>query len=360
MATGFLGAGVFPTQLTEKEFESARYDELDDMVNTIGTAMLGMTIGCARCHDHKFDPIPMRDYYRMVTSFATTIRSEIDVDLNPVKSRNILSRWESEHNKISDTLSKWEADNLPARFNQWFENRSDHNKTEFDWVFLDKIDLKSINGAGIELKEDGSLLLKGNNPKDDQWVVTAETAETKITGIRIEAMTDPSMKKSGPGRAENGNFSLSDFRVFAEPLDGSGKRIIVKLVSPKATFEQNKAGLSVSSSIDDNKRTSGWAVDHGGIGKNQAASFEFVSPVIYVSGVKLTLELDFITNSKHTIGRPRFAITSQKKPIVLNGSSMPATLAKLQKMVANVQDLSKLEDAKLSEFVALYLSLIHI
>jgi hypothetical protein len=63
MATGFLGAGVFPTQLTEKEFESARYDELDDMANTTGTAMLGLTIACARCHDHKFDAIRQRDYY---------------------------------------------------------------------------------------------------------------------------------------------------------------------------------------------------------------------------------------------------------------------------------------------------------
>jgi len=81
MATGFLGAGVFPTQLTEKEFESARYDELDDMVATIGTSMLGLTIGCARCHDHKYDPIPQADYYRMVSTFTTTIRSEIELNV---------------------------------------------------------------------------------------------------------------------------------------------------------------------------------------------------------------------------------------------------------------------------------------
>jgi mono/diheme cytochrome c family protein len=81
MATGFMGAGVFPTQLTEKEFESARYDELADMTGTMGTAMLGMTIGCARCHDHKFDPIPQADFYRIASSFTTTIRSEIDLEI---------------------------------------------------------------------------------------------------------------------------------------------------------------------------------------------------------------------------------------------------------------------------------------
>ena len=80
-ATGFLGAGAFPTQLTEMEFESARYDELDDMTATVGTAVLGLTTGCARCHDHKFDPIPTRDYYRMASTFTTTIRSEIDLAL---------------------------------------------------------------------------------------------------------------------------------------------------------------------------------------------------------------------------------------------------------------------------------------
>src|SRR5205823_3514073 len=61
MATGFLAAGVHSTQITKNEVEKQRYDELDDMLATTGTAMLGLTIGCARCHDHKFDPIPTRD-----------------------------------------------------------------------------------------------------------------------------------------------------------------------------------------------------------------------------------------------------------------------------------------------------------
>jgi hypothetical protein len=80
-ATGFLGGGPFPTQLTEAEFESARYNELDDMVATTGSAVLGLTIGCARCHDHKYDPISSDDYYRLAAVFTTTIRSEVDVVL---------------------------------------------------------------------------------------------------------------------------------------------------------------------------------------------------------------------------------------------------------------------------------------
>ena len=80
-ATGFLGAGPFPTQLTEAEFESARYNELDDMVATTGSAVLGLSVGCARCHDHKYDPISSDDYYRLAAVFTTTIRSEVDVVL---------------------------------------------------------------------------------------------------------------------------------------------------------------------------------------------------------------------------------------------------------------------------------------
>ncbi len=82
-ATGFLGAGAFPTQLTEAEFESARYNELDDMTSTTSSAFLGLSVGCARCHDHKYDPVFSEDYYRIASTFTSTIRSEIDVPGGP-------------------------------------------------------------------------------------------------------------------------------------------------------------------------------------------------------------------------------------------------------------------------------------
>ncbi len=75
-ATGFLVAGVENVIQTEKEFERDRYDKLDDIASTIGTAMLGLTIGCARCHDHKFDPISQRDYYRFLSTFSKTVSAQ--------------------------------------------------------------------------------------------------------------------------------------------------------------------------------------------------------------------------------------------------------------------------------------------
>ncbi len=87
MATGFLGAGAFPTQLTEKEFESSRYEELDDMLRTTVQSFLGLTIGCARCHSHKYDPIPSKDYYRLASAFTTAIRAEVELQIDGAEKK---------------------------------------------------------------------------------------------------------------------------------------------------------------------------------------------------------------------------------------------------------------------------------
>ena len=95
--TGFLAAGVHSTQITKNEVEKQRYDEMDDEVATLGTAFLGLSIGCARCHDHKYDPIPQRDYYRLLATFTTTVRSEMELPRDPDAYRKAKAAFEVEN-----------------------------------------------------------------------------------------------------------------------------------------------------------------------------------------------------------------------------------------------------------------------
>ena len=73
IATGFVVGGVRNLIQTRKEFVRDRYDKLDDMVSTTSTGLLGLTVGCARCHNHKYDPISQRDYYKLAAAFASTL-----------------------------------------------------------------------------------------------------------------------------------------------------------------------------------------------------------------------------------------------------------------------------------------------
>ena len=126
-ATGFLSAGVFPTQITEREFEVTRYNQLDDMVSTVGSAMLGLTIGCARCHDHKYDPIPTLDYYRFVAAFGSAIRSDIGIDLStPEQNRQLQEKWESELAGLRARQQQLELTEVDPRFDAFLETLADH------------------------------------------------------------------------------------------------------------------------------------------------------------------------------------------------------------------------------------------
>lgn len=327
MATGFLGAGVFPTQLTEKEFESARYDELDDMIATTGTAMLGLTIGCARCHDHKFDPIPVRDYYQLISAFTTTIRSEIEIDLDREGYQEKLAQWQMDHEPYEAALESYRKNpETVAAFESWLENEALAQGNTSDWVMLEPYSSIAKSQSTLTAQEDGSILVSGKNPVAETLIIKAKSEIDRVTHLRIEALTHESMPKNGPGRAGNGNFALSDLKVFASPLDDKGKRREIEIVSAEATHQQNTGHLSVASSFDDNPKGTGWAVDLGGIGKDQAAVYKFAFPVVSDSGIELEFQLAFSNNRQHTMGRPRFSISSQDNAVVEVGSGQSEPL----------------------------------
>ena len=355
MATGFLGAGVFPTQLTEKEFESARYDELDDMANTTGMAFLGLTIGCARCHDHKFDPISASDYYQFISTFGLTIRSEIDVPVPDPGGDGKLQKWLADKEALNKQLSAFERDELPGRFRKWAEDPPKDSSGLTDWLTLGDIQPKSLDGARFTPQGDGSFLVTGSNPKDDRWVLTANLSLPVVTAVRIEALTDKSMKRNGPGRAGNGNFALSDIRVFAKAADEQGKGKAVKLVNPRADHQQNTGNLSVASSIDGDKRKTGWAID-GQIGKPHKAVFEFTQPLEFKGDSVLTIEMDYFVNTSHTIGRPRFSISSRPAP-PLDGKSKDQALTTLLETVGKPGALENLSGEQFNKLQKHYRAL---
>ncbi len=323
MATGFLGAGVFPTQITANEVERVRYDAMDDMLATTGTAMLGLTVGCARCHDHKFDPIAARDYYRMLSTFTTTVRSDVELDLDPSATQRVLERYKLEHDPLVGALRKYEETELPKRLGSWMASGATMPASE--WQLITPTTSVSKAGASFRQLGDGSQLVEGVNGESDTYTFRAKLASGGWRALRVEALAHPSMKGGGPGRADNGNIGLSRVRLFASNV-GAGTTGEVRLVKARATFEQNSTTLSVGSALDLDPKT-GWALDPH-LGTNHAAVFEFEAPIGSEAGVELEVRLEFAVNTRHTIGRPRLSISTQSAPS-LTGMGLPLAIAAL-------------------------------
>ena len=340
MATGFLGAGAFPTQLTEAEFESARYDELDDMVMTTGVSFLGLSIGCARCHDHKFDPIPSRDYYRMAAAFGTAIRSETQVDLAPEENRKRQSDFDAELASKKKAEDAYKKINLPTKFREWL-TKEPVAVPAGPWETLHIVSVESSSGTKLELQSDSSILATGTPPAQDVVTIIAESHRPGIRALRVEALTHDSLPQKGPGRAGNGNFVLSDIKVAVRDFVGRASSpsrqnsnevqdgleahptVAAKITNARATHQQNTDSLSVAASFDADP-TSGWAVDAGGIGKDQAAVFDLESPIGISGAARWTITLSMNNpNPNHSLGHFRLSVSDQMQPAPEVGTSGP-------------------------------------
>jgi mono/diheme cytochrome c family protein len=323
-ATGFLGAGVFPTQITANEVERTRYDALDDMAATTGSALLGLSIGCARCHDHKFDPIPQADYYRFISTFTTTVRSNIDVNLDPAGYAKAKAKFDAEHAPFVAAREKFEREELPARFAAWEQSTDLRSFTPSPWQILPVAEAKSKGNATLMPQSDGSVLASGENPEFDTYTITCKVASGEYTGVRLEALSHSSLVKGGPGRAANGNFALTDLKVVFKPTQGADQNL--KLARPQATFEQTPQNLLVKFTIDGDKK-SGWAVDPQ-FGQDHAAVYDLAEPLKVAEAGKLIITLDFQGNKQHQLGRPRISLTTQTaKPLSVEVGSLSAEVA---------------------------------
>jgi len=294
-----------------------------DRVNTTTTVWLGLTVACAQCHDHKYDPISQKEYFQLYSFFNNVAEKGLDGNkgnaepLIKTPTAEQLQAIEKQKAVIAGVEAKVNAPaaDLDAAQAKW-EAEESANDTKVQWAVLDAAEAKSADGATLTKLDDKSIRASGTNPVSDTYTFAAESSLKQITGIRLEALPDDSFPAKGPGRSENGNVVMTGFKVSV-----AGKAMTLKAAS--ADFSQKD--FPITSAIDNNP-SAGWAI-HPEVGKPHTAVFEFDAPFKVDAKARVTVTLEFKSPfGQHALGRFRLAATDARNP---QGKAMPDAVAKI-------------------------------
>ena len=314
-----------------KEYK-AKYDA--DRVRNFSSVWMAGTMGCAECHDHKFDPFTAKDFYSMAAFFA-------DVRETPVGKREPgmpvpdegqaveLARLDAAVAEARKAL-ELETPQLVAAREAWEKSLGGRGQT--DWQALAPTEAAATSGTPLRMAKDNAIVAGGKAADVDTYVVTARTKLKGITAVRIDALTDKALPKNGPGRADNGNFVLTELLVQARPV-ATGVPAQVKLQNASATVEQASFAdpnpykrWTPAAAIDGDAKGAnwGWAVlDKGNsAGRDEHAVFETSADLGDGSETSLTFVLRQNHGAKHLLGKFRLSVTTSPRP-VRAGKPMP-------------------------------------
>lgn len=330
-ATGFLAAGPWDESSLRDiredsiDREIGRYLDRDDMVTTALGTFASASVQCARCHDHKFDPISQVDYYRLQSVFAGVDKADRAFDDDPKvaamrrelaqRKNNLAGQKETKDavlltTDVQDQVAAWEKSRTAGMAS---------------WTVVKPTSAASTNGATLTTRADGSMLSNGKRPETDTYVVVASVGMAKITGVRLEVLTDESLPHKGPGRQDNGNLHLNEFKVATHSpgLSGQDQQLVLK--NPRADF--NQQGWSIDLTLD-NKPATAWGI-YPEVGKPHEAVFELSEPLNVVDGMALTFRLEQTHGGGHLIGRFRLSVTEADLPIHWDKDRPPDAIAKI-------------------------------
>ncbi len=264
-----------------------RFHAMVDRVSTTATAWLGLTMACAQCHTHKFDPIPHHDYYRFMAFLNNADEPTIDVPQPDTLSRQA---------QAADQIAAIVAD-LPNRFPP---------PPDVDWDAPQFVSAVSGAGATLDKQEDGSLLASGTDPADDTYTLIVETDQPGISLVRIEALTDDKLPSKGPGRTPHGNFVISEVTVTLADAATPDQTQQARFTKAEADFAQD--GFAAANVIDGSDLT-GWAIqgpDPWNV--NRALTLHLESPPAIAGTARWTITLVQKHGEKHTLGRFRVSL----------------------------------------------------
>jgi hypothetical protein len=317
------------------DVEEARWETLVDRVNTTAAVFLGSTMGCAQCHNHKFDPFSQRDYYRMLAFFnnadyrtqgeGPTVVDKwiIEPDIEVPTPEQAVKR-DALDAEIARLKARLEAPTpgLAAAQAAWERERRAGAPA---WTVLKPFRAAATGDTTLTVAPDGSVLAAGEKPDRDTYSISARLTKTGgtgterqelagITALRLEALADP---PDGPvGRSDGGNFVLTRVALTVRPPGAAAQR--VPLVGGEADFMQS--GFPLLGALDDDPAT-GWAVSPE-TSKSHVAVFRAREAVPGPEGGVLVVTLEHQSELKQrTLRRFRLSVTASPQPF--GGIALP-------------------------------------
>ena len=289
-----------------------------DRVATTGAAFMGLSVQCARCHDHKFDPITSEDFYGMVAFFNSneepgiysqstdaTRSLEPSIDLPTAEQTSQIEELEKTVRAFSEERNQTSPDEI-REFEQYRAAIS--NSTDIEWMPSQLVDAHSAHGATLTIQSDGSVLASGTNPNDDEQTLTLETEATDIRMLALEALTDPTLPSGRVGRAPNGNAILDSIEVEAVSKLDPTKTERVVLDWAWADVEQPNGDFKITNALTVNDGRE-WAVDGHHLEGNRLALFTATKPFGFAGGTQLRVKLGYVSPySQHSLGRVRISL----------------------------------------------------
>ncbi|MBL9136533.1 MAG: PSD1 domain-containing protein [Verrucomicrobiales bacterium] len=262
-----------------------RFHAMVDRVHTTATAWLGMTLACAQCHTHKYDPIQQREYYQFMAFLDNADEPVMDVPKPDIAEKRA---------RIEARLAEMEG-GLPNRFPP--EDRA---------TLVTPVAEEVSASSTPERLPDGSYRFGGTTPETDVATFRFAPGLHNVAFLVIEALADDALPKKGPGRAPNGNFVLSEVEIWT----GSESAITtnlspIRVVSAEADFEQG--GFPAAHAID-GKTDTGWAVSgEGAWNINRRLVLRFAEPVPEAQSKRFQIRLVQRHGSQHVLGRVRIS-----------------------------------------------------
>jgi hypothetical protein len=243
VATGFNRNHPTNSEAGEEEDEY-RSAYVVDRVNTTATVFMGVTLACAQCHDHKYDPFSQRDYYSFYAFFNNIKERDTDY-MNPRPSIPVPSpdqepRLVDLKARIDALKQRLERDDslVDAVQKEWERKTLARLGKPIEWTTAPLSGMLSRGGSQLKPLDDGSILSTGPAPVKDTYDIMLLPGKKRITALRLEVLPDDSTPEKGLGRASDGRFILSTIEIRNTTFSESQEPPLVYVSRAEADINQ--------------------------------------------------------------------------------------------------------------------------